>query len=167
MVWITTITRVVNLQTALCWKNTVHVYVMFRRAKRHVHVVMVRLHTLSSWLPKHKGFARRYAHEPCYGFRVTSEVISSILFKMMSPHRLFSESTGLPKEMNTVTELNIVNSIFLPLLRACTSKEVEVWEGDKKRQTVHCSLGTNTKPQVVLYVVFTIFTTFVPKVVST
>ena len=33
-------------------KNTV--YVMFRRAKRHV--VMVRLHTLSRWLPKHKGF---------------------------------------------------------------------------------------------------------------
>ena len=24
---------------------------------------MVRLHTLSSWLPKHKGFARRYARE--------------------------------------------------------------------------------------------------------
>ena len=49
---------------------------MFRRAKRHV--VMVRLHTLSSWLPKHKGFARRYARESCYGFRVTSEVTSSI-----------------------------------------------------------------------------------------
>ena len=32
---------------------------------------------LSSWLPKHKGFARRYACESCYGFRVTSEVTSS------------------------------------------------------------------------------------------
>ena len=52
------------------------VHVMFRRAKRRV--VMVRLHTLSSWLPKHKGFARRYARESCFGFRVTSEVTSSI-----------------------------------------------------------------------------------------
>ena len=41
-------------------------YVMFRRAIRQV--VMVRLHTLSSWLPKHKDFARRYARESCYGF---------------------------------------------------------------------------------------------------
>ena len=48
----------------------------FARQKRHV--VMVRLHTLSSWLPKHKGFARRNACESCYGFRVTSEVTSSI-----------------------------------------------------------------------------------------
>ena len=53
----------VYIQTALCWQNTV--YVMFRRAKRRV--VMVRLHTLSSWLPKHKGFARQYARESCYG----------------------------------------------------------------------------------------------------
>ena len=55
-------------------------YVMFRHAKRRV--VMVRLNTLSSWLPKHKkhGFARRYARESCYGFRVTSEVTSSIAF---------------------------------------------------------------------------------------
>ena len=49
---------------------------MFRRAKSCV--VIVRLHTLSSWLPKHKGFARRYVRESCYGFRVTSEVTSSI-----------------------------------------------------------------------------------------
>ena len=55
-------------------KNTL--YVMFRRAKRHV--VMVRLQTLSRWLPKHIGFARRYARESCYGFRVISEVTWSI-----------------------------------------------------------------------------------------
>ena len=59
-----------HLNRPLCWQNTV--YVMFRRAKTPV--VMVRLHTLSSWLPKQKGFARRYARESCYGFRVTSEV---------------------------------------------------------------------------------------------
>ena len=52
------------------------VYVMFRRAKRRV--VMVRFHTLSRWLPKNKGFARRYARESCYGLWVTSEVTSSI-----------------------------------------------------------------------------------------
>ena len=39
---------------------------------------MVRLQTLSSWLPKHKSFARQYACESCYGFRVTSEVTLSI-----------------------------------------------------------------------------------------
>ena len=50
---------------------------MFRRALSCV--VIVRLRTLSSWLPKHKGFARRYARESCYGFRVTSEVSSSLL----------------------------------------------------------------------------------------
>ena len=55
-------------------QNTVHV--MFFQAKRHV--VMVRLRVLSSWLPKHKGFARRYACESCHGFRVTSEVTSSV-----------------------------------------------------------------------------------------
>ena len=49
---------------------------MFRRAKRRI--VMVRLRTLSSWLSKHKGFARRYARKSCYGFQVTSEVTSSI-----------------------------------------------------------------------------------------
>ena len=49
---------------------------MFRQAKRRV--VMVKLHTLSSWLPKYKGFAWRYTRESCYGFRVTSEVTSSI-----------------------------------------------------------------------------------------
>ena len=43
--------------------------------------VMVRLHTLSRWLPKHKGFAQRYVRESCYGFRVTSEVTSSIQYK--------------------------------------------------------------------------------------
>ena len=64
----------VYIQTALCWQNII--YVMFRRAKRLV--VMVRLPTLSSWLPKHKGFARRYARESCYDFRVTSEITSSI-----------------------------------------------------------------------------------------
>ena len=50
------------------------VYVMFRRAKRRV--VMIRFHTLSRWLPKNKGFARRYARESCYGLWVT--VTSSI-----------------------------------------------------------------------------------------
>ena len=74
----------VYIQTALCWQNTV--YIMFRRAKhriRHVspsdrsHMYMVRLHVLSSWQPKHKGFARRYARESCYGYWVTSEVTSS------------------------------------------------------------------------------------------
>ena len=64
----------VYIQTALCCQNTI--YVMFRRALSCV--VIVRLRTLSSWLPKHKGFARQYARESCYGFRVTSEVISSI-----------------------------------------------------------------------------------------
>ena len=64
----------VYIQNALCWQNTV--YVIFRRAKRHV--VMLRLHTLSSWVPKHKGFAWQYARESCYGFWVTSEVTSSI-----------------------------------------------------------------------------------------
>ena len=62
-----------TFKTALCWPNTM--YVMLRRAKSCV--VTVRLRTLSSWLPKHKGFARRYARESCYGFRVTSEVTSS------------------------------------------------------------------------------------------
>ena len=56
----------VYIQTALCWQNTVHV--MYRRAKRRV--VMVRLRVLSSWLPKHKGFAQRYARKSCYGFWV-------------------------------------------------------------------------------------------------
>ena len=65
----------VYIQTALCWKKNT-VYVMCRRAKRRV--VMVRLHTLSSWLPKHQGFARRYARESCSGFRVMSEVTSSV-----------------------------------------------------------------------------------------
>ena len=60
----------VYIQTALCRQNTA--YVMFRRAERRV--VMLRVHTLSNWLPKHKGFARRYKRESCYGFRVTSEV---------------------------------------------------------------------------------------------
>ena len=37
------------------------------------------LHVLSSWLPKLKGFARRYARESSgYGFRMTSEDTSSI-----------------------------------------------------------------------------------------
>ena len=54
-------------------------YTCFCRAKRRI--VMVRLHVLSSWLPKHKGFARRYARKSCYGFRVTSEVTSSILLR--------------------------------------------------------------------------------------
>ena len=73
----------VYIQTALCWKNTVRV--MFRRAKRRV--VMVRLHTLSSRLPKHKGFARQYARESCYGFWVTLEVTSSILQSHFSAFR--------------------------------------------------------------------------------
>ena len=57
----------------LCLQNTVHV--MFRRAKRRV--IMVRLRVLSSWLPKPKGFARRYAFSS-----ETSEVTASILAKL-------------------------------------------------------------------------------------
>ena len=60
---------------------------MFSRAKRIV--VMVRLLTLSSWLPKHKGFARQYARESCYGFRVTLEVTSSI-------HAIINVPNGTP-----------------------------------------------------------------------
>ena len=53
------IDNVTYAYTALCRQNTVHV--IFHRAKRCV--VMVILHTLSSWLPKHKGCAQRYAHK--------------------------------------------------------------------------------------------------------
>ena len=53
-------------------------HVMFRPDKNTRSHVKIALHTLSSWLPKHKGFARRYTRESCYGFRVTSEVTSSI-----------------------------------------------------------------------------------------
>ena len=49
---------------------------------------MVRLHTLSSWLLKHKGFAWRYARESCYDFRVTSEVTSSIGYGSIVDHQV-------------------------------------------------------------------------------
>ena len=41
---------------------------------------MVRLHTLSIWLPKHKGFAGRYARESCCG-RILSDVRGHIVYR--------------------------------------------------------------------------------------
>ena len=102
----------VYIQTALCWQNTV--YVMFRRAK--IRVVMVRLHTLSSWLPKHKGFARRYAREPCYGFRVMSEVTSSIWSTIRTWNRHYVQSKIIADSvlwfgLNCEPEINIFKKV--------------------------------------------------------
>ena len=89
---------------------------MFRQAKRQV--VMVRLHTLSSWLPKHKGFARRYAHESCYGFRVTSEVTSSIVIKFFYESSLVSlpeiyNNNNNPTNLPTIMDYILLLYLFL------------------------------------------------------
>ena len=68
----------VYIQTTFCWQNTVHI--MFPRAKRCV--VMVRLHTLSRWLPKHKGFlpgGMRANHVMVFEWRQRSHCLYCLL----------------------------------------------------------------------------------------
>ena len=76
----------VYIQTTLCWHNTG--YVMFLRAKRRV--VMVRLHTLSSWLPKHEVLPS--------GMRANHVMVSSDV----------SDCYSAPSEIwNVVTEVHV------------------------------------------------------------
>ena len=114
----------VYIQTPLFWQNTVHV--MFRRAKRRV--VMVRLSVLSSWLPKHKGFAR----ESCYGFEWRQRVTSS-------KHSLYPQiiqSINLYFIISSKMDYNsgYVNDFFVPT-KSCVKIQHSSW--GLQRSTKH------------------------------